>query len=84
MNELVFAKNEESRKEVTIRIISSRKATKHETKKYGDSKMRKEYDFSKGERGKFYRRDMKLNISIYVALWWLSTLVLIVPAPKGV
>ncbi len=27
---------EESRKEVTIRIISSRKATKNETKKYGD------------------------------------------------
>jgi uncharacterized DUF497 family protein len=28
---------EESRVEVTIRIISSRKATKKETKKYGDS-----------------------------------------------
>lgn len=27
---------EESRKEVTIRIISSRKATKNETQKYGD------------------------------------------------
>lgn len=28
--------------------------------------MRKEYDFSKGERGKFYRRDIKLNIPIYL------------------
>jgi hypothetical protein len=29
-------------------------------------KMKKEYDFSKGERGKFYRPDMKLNIPIYL------------------
>ena len=28
--------------------------------------MKKEYDFSKGERGKFYRQDMKLNIPIYL------------------
>jgi len=28
--------------------------------------MRKEYDFSKGERGKFYRQDLKLNIPIYL------------------
>lgn len=28
--------------------------------------LRKEYDFSKGERGKFYRPDMKLNIPIYL------------------
>ena len=28
--------------------------------------MRKEYNFSKGERGKFYRPDMKLNIPIYL------------------
>jgi hypothetical protein len=28
--------------------------------------MRKEYDFSKGERGRFYRPDMKLNIPIYL------------------
>jgi len=28
--------------------------------------MRKEYDFSKGERGKFYRPDMKLNTPIYL------------------
>ena len=28
--------------------------------------MRKEYDFSKGERGKFYRPDIKMNIPIYL------------------
>jgi hypothetical protein len=28
--------------------------------------MRKEYDFSKGERGKFFRQDAKLNIPIYL------------------
>jgi hypothetical protein len=28
--------------------------------------MRKEYDFSKSEKDKFYRPDMKLNIPIYL------------------
>lgn len=28
--------------------------------------MRKEYDFSNGQRGKFYRPDMKLNIPVYL------------------
>jgi hypothetical protein len=28
--------------------------------------MREEYDFSKGELGKFYRPDVKLNIPIYL------------------
>ena len=28
--------------------------------------MRKEYDFSKGERGKFYKAKARLNISIYL------------------
>ena len=28
--------------------------------------MKKEYDFSKSERGKFYRPNMKLNIPIYL------------------
>jgi len=28
--------------------------------------MRKEYDFSKGERGKFYHPDIKLNIPVYL------------------
>ena len=28
--------------------------------------MKKEYDFSKGERGKFFRADAELNIPIYL------------------
>lgn len=28
--------------------------------------MREEYDFSKAERGKFYRHDLKLNLPIYL------------------
>jgi len=28
--------------------------------------MRREYDFSKGERGKFYQPDAKLNIPVYL------------------
>jgi len=28
--------------------------------------MKKEYDFSKGERGKFYRENVKLNVPIYL------------------
>jgi hypothetical protein len=31
-----------------------------------ESGMKKEYDFSKGERGKFYRPDLELNIPIYL------------------
>lgn len=28
--------------------------------------MRKEYDFSKSEKGKFFKPDMKLNIPVYL------------------
>jgi hypothetical protein len=28
--------------------------------------MKNEYDFSKGERGKFYKPDIKLNLPIYL------------------
>ena len=28
--------------------------------------MRQEYDFSKGERGKFYHEDVKLNLPVYL------------------
>jgi hypothetical protein len=28
--------------------------------------MRNEFDFSKGERGKFYRANIKLNIPVYL------------------
>ena len=44
--------------------------TKSEMKRWsivsrGDA-MRKEYDFSKGERGKFYRPNAKLNLPVYL------------------
>jgi hypothetical protein len=28
--------------------------------------MKKEYDFGKGERGKFYQKDAKFNIPVYL------------------
>ena len=28
--------------------------------------MKKEYDFSKGERGKFFRKNAKLNLPVYL------------------
>jgi len=28
--------------------------------------MKKEYNFSKGERGKFYKSDIKINLPIYL------------------
>lgn len=28
--------------------------------------MKKEYDFTKGERGRFYRKNLKLNIPVYL------------------
>jgi hypothetical protein len=34
--------------------------------KYGEWTIRDEYDFSKGERGKFYHADAKLNLPIYL------------------
>jgi len=45
--------------------------------------MRKEYDFSKGERGKFYRPDMKLNIPIYLDKE-VSTFVEKIASKKGI
>ena len=32
----------------------------------GSESMKKEYDFSKGERGKFYRPDATLNLPVYL------------------
>ena len=45
--------------------------------------MRKEYDFSKGERGKFYHPDLKLNIPIYLDEE-VSTFVEKIASKKGV
>jgi hypothetical protein len=30
------------------------------------AKMRKEYDFSKGEKGKFFRHNAKMNVPVYL------------------
>ena len=54
-----------------IRIISARDATRRERRDYEDGRearetMRREYDFSKGVRGKFYRTDGKLQIPVYL------------------
>ncbi len=32
----------------------------------GISDMKKEYDFSKGERGKFYRQNIRIHLPIYL------------------
>jgi hypothetical protein len=32
----------------------------------GNDKMRKEYDFSKGVRGKFYRPNARFNVPVYL------------------
>jgi hypothetical protein len=45
--------------------------------------MRKEYDFSKGERGKFYRPGMKINIPIYLE-GKVSTFIEEIASKKGV
>ena len=45
--------------------------------------MRKEYDFSKSERGKFYHPDLKLNIPIYLDEE-VSTFVEKIASKKGI
>jgi len=45
--------------------------------------MKREYDFSKGERGKFYRRDLELYLPIYLDPETMGTL-LKFSAAKGV
>jgi predicted nucleic acid-binding protein len=32
----------------------------------GNDTMKEEYDFSKGERGKFFQKDIKLNLPVYL------------------
>lgn len=54
---------------VSIRVISARPATKREIKQYKQksvNSMRKEYDFSKAERGKFYKPDAQYNLPLYL------------------
>ena len=50
-----------------IRIISARKAEKPEIHQYQIGwTMKKQYDFSKGERGKFYNPTAQFNLPIYL------------------
>jgi hypothetical protein len=51
-----------------MRIISSRRAGRQEQKEYGKTIMKEEYDFSKGERGKFYHHGFKLNIPQFIKM----------------
>ena len=52
---------------IYVCIISARKVTTHETKHYEwVIVMRDEYDFSKGERGDFYRPNEKVHLPLYL------------------
>ena len=42
------------------------KLTKKKSSNTRIEKMKEEYDFSKGERGKFFRSDIKLNLPVYL------------------
>ena len=53
-------------KTAIIRIFSSRKATKSEKHQYMQQNMEKEYDFSKGERGKFLNKEATFNLPVYL------------------
>lgn len=59
--------NSSSENDIHIRIYSARKATKRERMQYEEkNEMKKEYDFSKGTRGKFYDPHSELNLPIYL------------------
>jgi len=54
-----------------IRVISAREATRRERQDYEDGHearepMRREYDFSKGVRGRFHRPGAKLMVPVYL------------------
>lgn len=54
-----------------IRVISAREATRRERRDYEDGHearepMRREYDFSKGVRGRFHRPGAKLMVPVYL------------------
>jgi uncharacterized DUF497 family protein len=68
---VVHTLDESGRNAVEVRIISAREATKRERQDYEGGRearepMRNEYDFSKGERGKFYRPGATLVIPVYL------------------
>jgi hypothetical protein len=58
---------EETETSAKIRLISARKANRREGTQYrGIWAMKTHYDFSKGERGKFYRKGATLRLPIYL------------------
>ena len=71
---VVHTSEEVSATELHIRIISARRAEREEVRDYesdtalaakGDA-MKDQYDFSKGERGKFYRADATFRLPVYL------------------
>ncbi len=51
----------------TVRLISARRAAPSEMREYqGRNEMKAEYDFGKGERGKFYHPGASLRLPIYL------------------
>jgi hypothetical protein len=49
-----------------VRIISARRAIGREGAVPREEPMKAEYDFSKGERGRFYRPDAEFSFPIYL------------------
>ena len=49
-----------------VRLISARRPTKAEVRNYGNP-MKREYDFSKAERGKFFRPNAEISLPIYLS-----------------
>lgn len=59
------------RREITLRNI---KSALNVQRVLGAKYMKKEYDFSKGERGKFYKPDLELYLPIYLEQDTMETL----------
>ena len=49
-----------------VRIISCQACQQTRTSTIRDQHMKNEYDFSKGERGKFFRKGARLNLPVYL------------------
>jgi hypothetical protein len=47
-------------------LISARRPTKAEIRAYEEQAMKDQYDFSKGERGKFFRPNAELRLPVYL------------------
>jgi|SRR5271165_1256749 len=49
-----------------IRLISARRPTKVEIHEYEEQRLKPEYDFSKGKRGKSFRPNVEIRLPIYL------------------